>query len=116
MKIVVRSILGIWCLFLWLWKMLISSDVPVSISDKELKSTILLLIVTTIICLLYVKLTVDSKLLYFLLLPAILWGVSMQQAFVYHYHAYDTLLSILGFITLFLVMAYSGFQIRKRSH
>ncbi|QEK11425.1 hypothetical protein FQB35_03025 [Crassaminicella thermophila] len=100
------SYLGIntYIFLLWGYKMLISSDIPVEISFKEAIFMSFLLILFLAIYGVYFKNTKYILLnILFLFMPLILWFMSMQQALIYHYHKYDTIISILGFFITLIV-------------
>ena len=97
-------------LIIWVYKMIVTSDIPVEMSYKYSIVIPCMLVLFLIIYSFYTRKTkyilVNTILL---LIPLFLWFMSMQQALIYHYHKYDTLVSIIGFsITLisFLQLIY----------
>ncbi|MGH4141151.1 hypothetical protein [Clostridium sp.] len=103
-------------LIIWVYKMVVTSDIPVEISYKDSVVIYCLLVLFLIIYSFYIRKTkyilMNTNLL---LIPLFLWGMCMQQALTYHYHKYDTLVSIIGFsITLisFLQLIYRKVKVK----
>lgn len=99
----------------WVYKMIISSDIPVNITDDELKTATILLILCLITISFYIR---KTRLLLvnilLLIIPLFLWFMSMQQALTYHYHNYDTQISIIGFsVTLILLLQIVYHKVRR---
>ena len=115
-KILSRLSIGIWFFLLWCYKMLLSSDIPVSISYDHLKNTLLVLIISIVLTLLFIQIVVDTKLVYFIATPAVLWGISMTQAILHHYHKYDTILSIVGFVGCAIIALFSIYKTYSVNH
>lgn len=113
LKLCVNGAIASWFTILWLHMMLLSSDIPISISPNEMQDMVITLLVSTIAVLLYVKLTSNTRLLYFLLIPSFLWGSSMVQSIVKDYHEYDTIISITGFISSMLIVTISILKDRR---
>lgn len=117
MKIVLKIILGIlaagWFLLLWCYNMLLSSDIPVNISDEELHSFLVIFVLSIFLTLAYVKFVDDTKLHYFLSIPTLMWGLTTINSLTYHYHPYDTLMDCLGFIGCVSVILLSIFHHRQ---
>lgn len=87
-------------LILWTYKMIVTSDIPVEMSFNDSALIASLLVLALILYSLYVrkaKYILMNGIL--LVIQLFLWGMSMQQALTYHYHKYDTLVSIIGFCT-----------------
>ena len=118
-----REINKIWDLFcclglnmfifvLWVYEMLISSDIPVEVTFKEVISMLCVLVLFLALYSLYARKTkyllVNSILI---LIPLFLWFISLQQALKYHYHKYDTLVSIIGFS--FTMLTFTQLLYRK---
>ena len=85
-------------LIIWVYKMIVTSDIPVEMSYKYSIVIPCMLVLFLIIYSFYTRKTkyilVNTILL---LIPLFLWFMSMQQALIYHYHKYDTLVSVTGF-------------------
>jgi len=85
-------------LIIWAYKMVVTSDVPVEMSYKDSVIIMCTLVSFLIIYSFYTRKTkyilINTILL---LIPLFLCFMSMQQALTYHYHKYDTLVSIIGF-------------------
>ena len=94
--------INIFILILFVFKMIVTSDVPVSMSLKECTFICILLISILLIYNFYINRTKFLLTnIIFILFPLFLWFTSMKQALIYNYHKYDTLTSIIGFsITL----------------
>ncbi|MGH4125517.1 MAG: hypothetical protein ACREV6_21605 [Clostridium sp.] len=89
-------------LIIWVYKMVVTSDIPVELSYTNSVVISCLLVLFLIIYSFYIRKTIyilmNTNLL---LIPLFLWLMSMQQALTYSYHKYDTVVSIIGFaITL----------------
>lgn len=100
--IIISILLNMFILLIWVYKMIITGNIPVKISFYEVIIIFILLILFLVIYSIYIKYTkfqMLNKLL--LLIPSLLWFISMQQALTYNYHNNDTLVSIMGvFIAL----------------
>jgi hypothetical protein len=105
--------IAVWFFLLWCNKMLIASDIPVSISYDQMKNAILILIVSTILTLIYIKISVNPYLIFFVAIPALLWGHSMVRSLLYRYHEYDTTISVVGFIGCLLIIFCSVFEAKR---
>lgn len=94
-------------ILIWGYKMLISSDIPVSISLKQLIGLIITICIYTIFEYFYVK-KLRSNLfilnLVFLAILFILWFGNFATAFAYNYHLYDTISDIVGFISITIII------------
>lgn len=109
--------INMFILVLWGYEMLIASDIPVEVPFNEVMVISLLLILFLILYSIYARntkyLLINSLLL---LLPLLLWFISMQQALTYNYHKNDTLISIIGFtITMIAFMQIIYKKIRNRN-
>lgn len=96
--ITVCILLNMFILLIWVYKMIITGDLPIKISFYEVIVTFILLVLFLVIYSTYIKYSkfqMLNKLL--LLIPLSLWVMSMQQALTYNYHNNDTLVSIMGF-------------------
>ncbi len=104
----ISLILSIWTFLIFAYKMILSSDIPVSISLKELISFIIGILIYTIIQLFYIKKTKLYLLnLTLLILPITFWGIALLGALTYKYHVYDTISDIIGFLcTVIIVLCY----------
>ncbi|SMB86080.1 hypothetical protein SAMN00017405_1113 [Desulfonispora thiosulfatigenes DSM 11270] len=101
MDIAIAFGLTIFKLILWAYKMLITSDIPVKMSFMDSLLITGLLLLTFIIYGFYITKTKFIKLNIILLaLPLLLWFTCTQQSLTYHYHKYDTIVSIIGFTTI----------------
>lgn len=107
--------IAIWFMILWLYKMLLSSDIPMSISSDEMQNMVLTLLVSTIVVLLYVKVTSNTTLFYFLVIPSFLWGFSMVESLIKGYHEYHTIITITGFISSIVILRICYLRARRLS-
>ena len=99
---------------LWIYKMIVASDIPVSISSNTVINMIFLLVIVLMMYSIYIKNTRYLLINFFLLVPCLLlWFMTMKQALTYNYHQNDTLISIIGFcITtiVFIQIIYKKFK------
>lgn len=104
----ISLILYIWTFLIFAYKMILSSDIPVSISLEELISFIIGILIYIIIQLFYIKKTKLYLLnLTLLILPITFWGIMLSGALTYKYHVYNTILDIIGFsCTLIILLCY----------
>ncbi len=108
-------LLGGYSFLLWCWTMILSGDIPVSISIGELWFTLISILTFAIIGLFNTKKTNDPYLSLLLLsLPVFLWGFSIVQDLTYHYHIYSTIISITGFIVNLLITGLLLLKITNR--
>lgn len=111
----ISLILSIWTFLIFAYKMILSSDIPVSISLKEIISFIIGILIYTIIQLFYIKKTKLYLLnLTLLILPITFWGITLSGALIYKYHVYDTISDIIGFsCTLIIFLCYCNKMFAK---
>ncbi|MEG0775361.1 hypothetical protein [Clostridium sp.] len=106
-------------LILWAYKMLVTSDIPIEMSSRDCILVSSLLVLVLIFYNIYARKTKYVLLnITFLLLPLFVWFMSMQLALTYHYHKYDTLVSIIGFsatLISFLQLTYWKVKINFRT-
>lgn len=107
LKIVAGTLFSGWFMLLWGYKMLLSSDIPVRISLDEMRSTLLTILVSTLITLLYIRKVSKSRLWCFFLFPSLFWAGSMLMAIKYQFHDYDTTLSVAGFVGCLCIILFS---------
>lgn len=111
--------LSAFVLVIWVYKMVVTSDIPVEIFFKDSVIITCMLFLFLIIYSVYTRKTKYILMnMTLLLIPLFLWFMCMQQALTYHYHKYDTLVSIIGFsITLisFLQLIYSKVKIKVKT-
>lgn len=97
--------INIFILILFVFKMLVTSDVPVSMSLKECTFICILLISILLIYNFYINRTKFLLInIIFILFPLFLWFTSMKQALIYNYHKYDTLTCIIGFSIILILL------------
>ena len=85
-------------IMLWLYGMLISSDIPVNISKNEFIGMIISFILFGVFYSIYIRKGKRKEIIILLLIPSVLWLVNMVYIIRYNYQAYNTILSIMGFI------------------
>lgn len=104
----ISLILSIWTFLIFAYNIILSSDIPVSISLKELINFVIVILIYIIIQLFYIKKTKLYLLnLTLLILPVTFWGITLLGALTYKYHKYDTILDIIGFSsTLIIALCY----------
>lgn len=111
--------LSAFVLVIWVYKMVVTSDIPVQMFFKD---SVIITCMLVLFLIIYIVYTRNTKYILMntilLLIPLFLWFMSMQQALTYHYHKYDTLASIIGFsITLisFLQLIYNKLKIKVKT-
>jgi len=106
-------------LIIWVYKMVVTSDIHVKISYKDSVVISCLLVLLLIIYSFYTRKTKYILMnMILLLIPLFLWFMSMQQALAYHYHKYDTVVSIIGFsiaLISFLQLIYRKIKIKVKT-
>lgn len=96
--IVIGLVSNFFIFMLWVYEMIVASDIPVEIPFHDFVSISSLLVISLIIYSFYIRKTKHIQMnMLLLLIPLFLWFMSIQQALTYHYHKYDTLVSIIGF-------------------
>lgn len=112
MDILIGLGISMFMLVIWTYEMLVTSDIPVQMSFRDSVLISCLLILSLMLYVLYVRKTKYISISILLItIPSLLWFISMEQALIYHYHRYNTLVSIIGFFinsTLFLGTIYWG--------
>lgn len=90
---------------IWVYKMLVTSDISVEISLNDTILISSLLALTLIIYSFYVR---KTKCLLTniigLLLPLFLWSMSMIQSLIHQYRKYDTFISSMGFLMTMIIL------------
>lgn len=78
--------------------MVVTSDIPVEMFYKDSVIITCMLVLFLIIYSVYTRKTKYILMnMILLLIPLLLWFMSMQQALTYLYHKFDTLVSTIGF-------------------
>lgn len=96
-------ILGI---FIWIYKTIITSDIPINISFKQFILLSTTIFIYTLIQYFYIKKFKSNLHLFNLLLLIILlllWIGSLTTALIYNYNKYDTIMDIIGSISLTII-------------
>lgn len=86
-------------IILWLYGILISSDIPVSISKNEFIVLLISFILFGVLYSTYIIKCKRKEITILLLIPLVLWLFDMIYTIRYNYQTYDTILSIIGFVT-----------------
>lgn len=91
-------------LIIWIYKMLVTSDIPVEISYKDSMIIFFMLVLFLILYSFYLRKT-KYILMNGIVLSALLYicFIQMQQALIYHYQDYDTWIDIMGFGAIFIL-------------
>lgn len=84
-------------IILWLYVLLISSDIPVNISKNEFIISIISLLLFGLFYRFYVRKSKREVIGVPLLIPLAFWLLSMVDAIKYNYQIYNTIISIVGF-------------------
>ncbi|MHB8036159.1 hypothetical protein CF069_20085 [Clostridium botulinum] len=99
-------ILFILGLSIWIYKTLITSDIPVNISFKQFILLSILIFIYTLIQSFYIR-RLKSNLhllnLLLLIILLLLWIGSLITALKYNYNKYDTIIDIIGSISLIII-------------
>ncbi|AUN12757.1 hypothetical protein RSJ21_19810 (plasmid) [Clostridium botulinum] len=99
-------ILFILGLSIWIYKTLITSDIPVNISFKQFILLSILIFIYTLIQSFYIR-RFKSNLhllnLLLLIILLLLWIGSLITALKYNYNKYDTIIDIIGSISLIII-------------
>ncbi|MCT4544675.1 MAG: hypothetical protein N4A63_14155 [Vallitalea sp.] len=112
--IIISLILNTFSLLIWVYEMIIASDIPVKISYSDCILLISLLVLFLIIYYFYSIRTKYKLMNILLLLPSLyLWYMTMKQGLIHHFHKYDTLISIAGFIVILILIIHLIFRIKK---
>lgn len=96
--IYLEGIFFIVSIILWLYVLLISSDIPVKISQNEFVISIISLLLFGLFYSFYVRKTKRDVVGVPLLIPLAFWLLSMVEAIKYNYQIYNTIISIIGFV------------------
>ena len=83
---------------MWLYALLISSDIPVKISQNEFVISIISLLLFGLFYSFYVRKTKRDVVGVPLLIPLAFWLLTMVEAIKYNYQIYNTIISIIGFV------------------
>ena len=103
LQIIVILCLLFWVLINWVWKMDLSSDIPVQILLEDIIPWMISMLLVTMLYLIFVK---SKRLNWVILLPLGLWGISFCSALIYQYHPYVTLRDGVGFFATLLCFSY----------
>ncbi len=108
-------ILGI---FIWIYKTIITSDIPINISFKQFIFLSTTIFIYTLIQYFYIRKFKSNLHLFNLLLLIILlllWLGSLTTALIYNYNKYDTIIDIIGSISL-TIITFMKFNSRFSKH
>lgn len=86
-------------IMLWIYEILISSDIPINISKNEFMVLAISFILFGVFYSFYMKKSKRKEGVILLLIPLLFWLFNMIEAIRYNYETYCTILSILGFAT-----------------
>ena len=95
--IYLESVFFVVSIILWLYVLLISSDIPVNISKNEFIISIISLLLFGLFYRFYVRKSKREVIGVPLLIPLAFWLLSMVDAIKYNYQIYNTIISIIGF-------------------
>ncbi|WP_252229436.1 MULTISPECIES: hypothetical protein [unclassified Clostridium] len=91
-------------IILWLYVLLISSDIPVNISKNEFVISLMSLLLFGILYSFYIKNSKREVMGMLLLIPLGFWIPDIINAIKYNYQIYNTILSVIGFcITVYCI-------------
>ncbi|APR01046.1 putative membrane protein [Clostridium botulinum] len=93
-------ILGI---FIWIYKTIITSDIPINISLNEFLKVFFIIFIYDLLQYIYIK-KLKSHLyllnLIFLTILLLIWLGNLITSLIYNYNKYDTLFNIISFISI----------------
>lgn len=98
---------------IWGYKMIITSDIPLTMYFRQLIGLFIIIMIYTILEYFYIK-KLKSNLfllnLLFLIILLTLWLGNLATALIYNYHIYDTIIDIVGFtsITISIIVAFTS--------
>lgn len=92
---------------IWLYKMILASDIPVNITIKELIGLLIVIFIYTTLQYFYLK-KFNSNLfllnLLFTIILLLLWCENLVTALIYNYHIYDTISDIIGLVSVLIII------------
>ncbi|WP_133015742.1 hypothetical protein [Clostridium cuniculi] len=103
-------------IILWLYVLLISSDIPVNISKNEFIISIISLLLFGLFYRFYVRKSKREVIGVPLLIPLAFWLLSMVDAIKYNYQIYNTIISIIGFTITGYCIGLSIHRLLTKSH
>lgn len=92
---------------IWGYKIIITSDVPVTISLRQLIQLFIMALIYTTLQHLYIKKFKSNFSFLNIILSIILlliWSGNLVTAIIYKYHVYDTISDVIGFISTIMVI------------
>lgn len=95
--IYLEAIFFVVSIILWLYVLLISSDIPVNISKNEFIISVISLLLFGLFYSFYAIKSQREVIGVSLLIPLAFWLSSMIDAIKYNYQIYNTIISIIGF-------------------
>ena len=98
--IFLESVFFVLSIILWLYELLISSDIPVNIFRKEFIILLISLLLFGAFYSFYVRKSQREVMGVSLLIPLAFWLSSMIDAIKYNYQIYDIIISIIGFVII----------------
>lgn len=103
-------------IILWLYVLLISSDIPVQISKNEFIISIISLLLFGLFYSFYVRKTKREVVGVPLLIPLAFWLLSMVDAIKYNYQIYNTIISVIGFAIIAYCIGLSIYRLLTTKH
>lgn len=97
-------------IILWLYLMLISSDIPVNISKNEFINSVISLSLFGVLYSFYINIS-KTKITVILLIPLGIWLSSMIDAINCSYQTYHTIISTIGFIIMLYCIVLSIYKL-----
>ncbi|OPD23709.1 hypothetical protein AL710_05995 [Clostridium botulinum] len=98
-------ILGI---FIWIYKTIITSDIPINISLNEFLKVFFIIFIYDLLQYIYIK-KLKSHLyllnLIFLTILLLIWLGNLITSLIYNYNKYDTLFNIISFISIVCIFS-----------
>ena len=104
-NIVFTIAFSILLLILWLYEMIVTSDIPVQVPLKDcILISSLLVIFASFYCLNIRRVETLYIYIIILALPFVLWLSSMVMSLQHNYHPYSTLIDIIGFSVISMAL------------
>lgn len=98
-------------IILWLYLMLISSDIPVNISKNEFINSVISLLLFGVLYSFYINISKTKITVILLLIPLGIWLSSMIDAINCSYQTYHTIISTIGFTTMLYCIGLSIYKL-----
>ncbi|MBN1063889.1 hypothetical protein DVV83_02935 [Clostridium botulinum] len=108
--------INIFVFFIWLFFILTSSNIPINIEQFDFLLILVFLLISLILYSIFIRNTNYIFTNFIILLPLLfLWFTSARQSLKFNYHLYNTIIGILGFLSILVIeLQISFIKIRKK--